>query len=243
MRHSLEQLRNNLGGDISGRSINVPGPGHSREDRSLCITLSDSHPHGFVHHSFAGDDPLDCLKYIEDALGVSRKPNGHSEERQTGNYVYKDRDGKNYLQVLRHDRHSGEKKYIQRRWADGQWISGAPKPKIPYRLPQLLASNGPIFVCEGEKCADAVASAGFIATTASGGADNGNGNKWTPELNEYFRDRFVYVLPDNDAVGKRHAEHVAKNLGGIAKEIRIVELPGLGNGEDVHDSLGRGNLL
>ena len=39
----------------------------------------------------------------------------------------------------------------------------------------------------------------------SEGADNGNGKKWTPDLNRYFKDRDVYILPDNDAPGRQHA--------------------------------------
>ena len=80
--------------------------------------------------------------------------------------------------------------------------------KIPYRLPELAKAPGrEVFICEGEKRADAVAKLGYLATTASEGA-----GKWTPELNEWFKDRDVYVLPDNDEPGRHHAEQVASNL-------------------------------
>jgi hypothetical protein len=44
---------------------------------------------------------------------------------------------------------------------------------VPYRLPQLLEAVGTtarIFVCEGEKDADAIVRAGGIATCNPGGA-------------------------------------------------------------------------
>src|SRR5262249_47970070 len=71
----------------------------------------------------------------------------------------------------------------------------------------------------------------------SEGADNGNGKKWTPDLNRYFKDRDVYILPDNDAPGRQHAEHVARNLDPVAKSVRIVELPGLPHKGDVSNWL------
>jgi hypothetical protein len=76
---------------------------------------------------------------------------------------------------------------------------------------------------------------GFAATSASEGA-----GKWTPDLNEWFRDRIVYILPDNDQQGAKHADQVARSLVGVAREIRIVPLPGLSDREDVYDWIGRG---
>jgi hypothetical protein len=58
----------------------------------------------------------------------------------------------------------------------------------------------------------------------------------------WFKDRIVYILPDNDEPGRRHAAQVADNLHGIAREVRIVELAGLGDGEDVEEWLEHGNL-
>src|SRR5262249_7154843 len=97
------------------------------------------------------------------------------------------------------------------------------------------APDEPIYITEGENCADAVAGLGLAATSASEGAGH-----WTPDLNEYFRDRIAFILPDNDGPGIRHAEKVAQNLAGIARDVRIVNLPDLGAGEDVFDWIERG---
>ena len=62
-----------LGGDINGRdSVLVPGPGHSRADRSLSIKIDSGAPGGFVVYSHAGDDPIECRDYVSAALGLGR---------------------------------------------------------------------------------------------------------------------------------------------------------------------------
>jgi hypothetical protein len=89
-------------------------------------------------------------------------------------YIYKTADGKPYLRVQR----TAAKKFWQQHLNGAGWEKGAPKgPRIPYRLPELLAADP-----EGEKDADRLASLGFVVTTTSGGSNG----KWTPELSEPF---------------------------------------------------------
>jgi AAA domain/CHC2 zinc finger len=167
------------------------------------------------------------------------KLNGYAAQPVVaGKWVYRDADDRRYLGIKRLDYPDGTKQYRQLHWDGTQWISGKPAgPKIPYRLPHLLDSDRsePVYICEGEKCADAVAKLGLAATTASEGA-----GKWTPDLNEWFKDRIAWILPDNDAPGRNHAKLVAQNLAGIARDIRIVELPGLDEREDAFDWIKRG---
>jgi hypothetical protein len=59
-----------LGGDVNGRSVTCPGPGHSPRDRSLSVTPEPSVANGFLVHSFAGDDPIVCLDYVRARLGL-----------------------------------------------------------------------------------------------------------------------------------------------------------------------------
>jgi 5S rRNA maturation endonuclease (ribonuclease M5) len=156
-------------------------------------------------------------------------------------YIYKLADGTPYLRVKR----TPEKEFYQSHWNGSGWQNRAPDgPKIPYRLPDLIeaASNGvmDVVVVEGEKDADNLAALGFIATTNSGGADAGTGTKFTPELAEWFKDRNVYVLPDNDEPGERHATQVVETLRPVAKSIRVVRLPGLPDKGDVSDWIEAG---
>ena len=66
---SAHQIAAAMGGDVTGRdSCNVPGPGHSRRDRSLAIRITRS---GFVVHSFANDDWKECREYVRSKLDLS----------------------------------------------------------------------------------------------------------------------------------------------------------------------------
>jgi hypothetical protein len=60
-----------LGGEVVGRSIVCPGPGHSRQDRSLSILFDASAPGGFTLHSHAGDDFGVCRDHVRGRLGIS----------------------------------------------------------------------------------------------------------------------------------------------------------------------------
>ncbi len=61
--------------------------------------------------------------------------------------------------------------------------------------------NEPVFIVEGEKDADTLASLGLVATTNPGGA-----GKWRREYNGYLASRKVIILPDNDEAGENHAD-------------------------------------
>jgi AAA domain len=171
-----------------------------------------------------------------------------------GEWVYRDADEKPYLKVVRYRKPDGGKSYPQYHIEDGQWVKGKPPgPKIPYRLPELLDSDRtePVYLVEGEKCADRVAKEGLAVTSASEGA-----GKWTADLNQHFADRIVWIIPDANNQGRDHARNVAKNLYGVAKEVRIVDLPistdrrsvhiggreliSIVEGEDVYEFLANG---
>jgi hypothetical protein len=62
-----------MGGTITGcNSCNVPGPGHSKADRSLSIRIDPTDLLGFKVHSFAGDGWQVCRDYVAAALGPQR---------------------------------------------------------------------------------------------------------------------------------------------------------------------------
>jgi putative DNA primase/helicase len=67
---TIEQLRSALGGEICGKQLKCPGPGHSPRDRSLSILIDPGAPDGFVLYSHAGDDWQDCRNYVRQTLGL-----------------------------------------------------------------------------------------------------------------------------------------------------------------------------
>ena len=59
-----------LGGEVRGRHIYAPGPGHSRADRSMWLVIDFQAPDGFIAGSFAGDAWTECRDYIKQRLGL-----------------------------------------------------------------------------------------------------------------------------------------------------------------------------
>lgn len=160
-----------------------------------------------------------------------------------GEYDYRDETGALLFQVVR----LVPKTFRQRRPDPGApdgwiWKLGDVR-RVLYRLPDLLAADPsrPVFVCEGEKDVDNLRAIGLVATCNPGGASDGNGkSKWRPEYAKHLRGRDVVILPDNDDVGRNHAEQCRSMLTKVARSIRVLELPGLPDKGDVSDWIAAG---
>jgi hypothetical protein len=167
--------------------------------------------------------------------GTNGKANGSSRGTLVKAYDYRDASGALVYQACRFE----PKNFIQRRPdGNGGWTYNLQGIKpVPYRLPEILAAGifDAVFVAEGEKDCDYLAALGLVATCNSGGA-----GKWKPEFAEWLADRDVYVLPDNDEAGEKHAQQVAASVHGKASSVRIVRLPGLSHKGDVSDWLAAG---
>lgn len=83
-----------------------------------------------------------------------------------------------------------------------------PEGKLLYRLPELAAADPAacVWIVEGEKCADALAKLGMLATT-SGGKGSADVADWTP-----LRARYCIIWPDHDKAGMEYAQAVAERL-------------------------------
>jgi putative DNA primase/helicase len=74
-----------LKGDVNGEWVNIPGPGHGSDDRSLGIKFHKNPPDGFIVHSLAGDDPGECRKYFKAKLaeiGIELPIRDHTPEHE-----------------------------------------------------------------------------------------------------------------------------------------------------------------
>jgi putative DNA primase/helicase len=69
----LRTIARTLGGNVVGRQVVAPGPGHSHKDRSLSVTISATAPEGFLAFSHAGDDFAECRDYVKQRLGMPTK--------------------------------------------------------------------------------------------------------------------------------------------------------------------------
>lgn len=146
-------------------------------------------------------------------------------------YNYTDAKGGLLYQVVRYM----PKSFRQRR-PDGKggWIWNLEGvERVLYDLPRLLDQSTraqPIWLVEGEKCAEAVKALDLVATTSPGGA-----GKWLKHYAEVLRGRHVVIVPDNDEAGLEHADTIARQVRGVAASVKVVELPCLREKEDIAD--------
>lgn len=108
-----------------------------------------------------------------------------------------------------------------------RYVRGEPKPpkagKLLYRLPELLADPAaPVWIVEGEACADALAMAGKVATT-SGSASSADAADWMS-----LQGRHAILWADNDEAGGKYADTVAKHLRALGCTVERVDVDALG---------------
>lgn len=153
-----------------------------------------------------------------------------------GTWHYHDADGDLVGVVLRFNTAAGKTFLPLRRTDAGAWAcEGMPAPRPLYRLPEALAAEGTIYVAEGEKAADALASLGLVATTSPNGSKSAGKADWSP-----MAGRRVVIVPDHDEPGERYADDVARLARAAGAEsvvvVRLSDLwPGLPEGGDAHD--------
>jgi hypothetical protein len=108
---------------------------------------------------------------------------------------------------------------------------------VPYKLPELrqaTAAGRVVYITEGEKAADALGSLGVVATTSHAGAGG-----WNDDLNQYFKDANVVIVPDNDLVGWHYAQKVTEALIPFAKSVRVLDLNLSNPKEDAYEWVNR----
>jgi len=236
-----QSLARALGGEASGNEIRCPGPGHSPSDRRLSVKIDPSASDGLLVHSFAGDDWILCKDYVRQKAGLDPfKPSNENNKRPSPAaskgprlidkvFDYKDEGGTLLYQVVKY-----KPKGFSQRQPDGNggWIPNLEGVRrVLYRLPELRRHpDGTVFVCEGEKDADRVASLQCCATTVASG-------KWSDDCVKALAGRDIIILQDDDPAGEKKALEATRALHGIAKSIRIVLLPNLPDRGDVSDWL------
>ena len=93
---------------------------------------------------------------------------------------------------------------------------------VLYQLPEIefaRKTGRTVFLCEGEKAADAIRSIGAYATCTHNGAGS-----FPEDVVKYFVGLTVAVVPDNDTVGWEYARKAVKALKTVTKSIRVVDL-------------------
>jgi hypothetical protein len=215
----------------SGNGWTARCPAHEDSTPSLSITEKPDRILICCHAGCTQDAICDRLG-LKLADLFTGNGNG-SPARIVAQYPYLDASGKLLFEVVRFD----PKDFRQRRpdatALDGWAWNTRGVQKVLFRLPEILRaiqSDKFIFICEGEKDVLAMVQRGLVATCNPGGS-----GKWQDSFSETLRGARVVILPDKDAPGTAHAALVASKLHGIAKSVRVIELPDA-NGKAVKDA-------
>lgn len=136
-----------------------------------------------------------------------------------GCHRYNDANGNELFRRVRLKH--GDEKHMRPIRRDGlRYQVGEPPASAPgkplYVPPYPLVETDPVFVVEGEACADALAKVGLTATT-SGSASSANAADWTP-----LRGRSVVVWPDHDRAGATYADDVVERLHALDCHVRLI---------------------
>jgi hypothetical protein len=262
---TFEEFASALGGVRSGRGYSCFCPAHEDEHRSLSVNAGTKYPiifHCNRARSCSQQQVIEALKArglwplnrpltVEASLAprvnttpAKAKPKPEGKRQIAATYSYVDEDNRELFQCVRFE----PKGFAQRhRGSDGRWIWNLTGiRRVLYYLPRVMLAvrlDKHIFICEGEKDADALACEfGVVTTTCPMGAE-----KWLPEYNKCLYGARVVVLPDWDKPGIAHAKIVVESLQGIARSTVVLSLTGMCCGPytkcDVSDWLSWGGDL
>ncbi len=161
-------------------------------------------------------------------------------------YQYHDEEGVLLSEVGRIG--EGATKDVRQRRPDGKggWIhSLGDARRVLYRLDEVEAAEN-IIVCEGEKAVEVVRAAlaeykvnDWAATCNIGGTGMG----WRDEYTESLIGKAVYIVPDADAPGRKHAQNIARSVAAFAEVVGVVELTNQPEKAGADDWLKRGHSV
>lgn len=231
---------------------------HKHGDRAPSLSVGKGNNGSIVFYCQGGCSQESVLQ----ALGLSMKdlfPDGdrprqeyrprptsrEDKGRIAAQYDYTDENGQLLARKTRWETAVEGKRKKTFTWGHpaGQGFqSGRNGMAVPYRLPELVKAES-VFLCEGEKDVDNLTAQGLAATCSPDGA--GTGSKWRDTYTPYFAGKTVYILQDNDEVGKKFAQYEAQKLSPVAQEVKVLDLTALwpqlpehGDISDVMEHLG-----
>ena len=178
-------------------------------------------------------EKLISLAGLEDKFqNPSDNSNGNKPQKKeiVATYEYTDEEGNFLFETVRFK----PKSFAQRIREGGKWVWKLGKTRrVLYNLPELLKAIKEgvwVFLVEGEEDVITLRKYGFVATTCPMGA-----GKWRTEYTQSLTGAKLVISPDNDKVGYKHVETVAKDVYQVTNELKILELPELKEKQDITD--------
>jgi hypothetical protein len=143
-------------------------------------------------------------------------------------WTYYNKDGSVYCSISRWNAQpENDRAKVIRPWNPrlhnglGDWKLPKKEPRPLLNLPEIANREGPVVLVAGEKCADAVAELGYIATTLLGGESSLSKTDLSP-----LAERDVILWADNDDAGHKWLERLKDALreAGVSS-VRLVAVP------------------
>ncbi len=209
---------------------------HADDTASLSISVEGDR---ILINCFAGCKTEDIVNNLglemKDLFLGERKEN--KMQKIVKEYIYTDEENKILNKVVRKE----PKGFYQAQYLNGKWQTNMENAKrVPYNLYNVKNSSI-IYWVEGEKDADNLNNLGLVATTTPGGASGFN--KFKNEYVKYFKEKTVYIIPDNDTAGKNYATNVSNALNKVTNRAVILDLgkhiKDLKDKEDISDIIER----
>ena len=238
----LERILARLEGvaETSNGSYRARCPAHDDYDPSLDVSLvGEDGSQKVLIKCWAGCEKERILEKLDlrwKDLFPSNRSNRESGRIVT-TYDYVSPSGELLHQTVRYS----PKKFKQRRPAGKggwRWSLDGVEPVL-YHLPEILKArlkDETIYIFEGEKDVDrAREELGITATTCAMGA-----GKWHESYTHALSGADVILVPDDDEAGRKHVLKVAEELLGVARSVKILDLPGLPEKGDLSDWIDAG---
>lgn len=160
--------------------------------------------------------------------------------RNTAVYPYTDERGKRLFEIVRREWMEGGKRkktFLQRHWdASGAEVWKKHPRQVLYRL-EKIAGADEVWLVEGEKDVHSLEALGLVATTAPGGSNA----RWLAGYSGSLAGKRVWIIPDNDEPGAKHAQKAFDALSACAR-VAVVRVPGPEH-SDVTDWLAAGGTI
>lgn len=199
-------------------------PAHEDGTPSMTVRNGDGKVLLYCHAGCGTEQILTALNLDWPSLFDAPTDPSPTRREIAATYDYTDAE-----RVLRFQKVREFPKNFKNRRPDGRggWIWNLEGVKrVLYHLPDVLeaiSAGRTVWVCEGEKDADRVASLGHTTTcNYEGAAKEGQTSKWRPEYSETLRGAHVVVIADNDSAGYAHARAIGASLVGIAASIKLL---------------------
>ena len=215
--------------------VSSHGQGNGDRNPSLCVTENDEGKPLFKCYGGCSQDSvfqavrdfglLDELQSPKDYLTNLKPLNPIKPPELEQEWHYTDEDGVTQHIKQRYKTFDAKGKTYKQFRVDEQGRRHASMTGaniVPYNLPEVdfaRKTGRTVFLCEGEKAADALKTIGVVATCTHNGASS-----FPEDVVKHLVGLTIAIVPDNDTVGWEYARKAVAALKAVTKSIRVVDL-------------------